>query len=153
MNIFKGCSKEELKIIADYLEGTYMSEEKVDLRYNQPKGDPKTKYEKVTETIENTPIYKEVQDHILNAQRRQVAYGMDKYPEPLNKDSWSTSETIDHIIEETIDQLHYLVMLKMKLDVFAKNEELMLKQMKQYAEHDDEALANLVRDRIRQNYF
>lgn len=124
-----------------------------DPRYNKPKKEPKTKWGKVTETIENTPIYKEVQDHILNAQRRQVAYGLDKYPEPLNKDSWSSSETIDHIIEETIDQLHYLVMLKMKLDAFAKNEELMLKQMKAYCENDTEATANLVRDRIRYNYF
>ena len=45
-----------------------------------------------------------------------MAYGLDKYPEPLNADTWSTIETIDHIIDESIDKLHYLVMLRIKLE-------------------------------------
>ncbi len=45
-----------------------------------------------------------------------MAYGLEKYPEPLNADTWSIIETIDHIIDETIDKLHYLVMLRIKFE-------------------------------------
>lgn len=90
-------------------------EESGDTRYNIPKTTPKASEEQITDTINNTQIYKEAKDIIVNAQRKQVAYGIDKYPEPLNPNSWSTVETIDHIIDESIDKLHYLVMLRIKL--------------------------------------
>lgn len=92
-----------------------ISVEEGDSRYREPKKAPKVMGSLVEETIENTAIYKEAKELILNAQRKQVAYGIEKYPEPLNPNSWDTVETIDHIIDESIDQLHYLVMLRMKL--------------------------------------
>ena len=86
-----------------------------DLRYNTPKEQPKVPEEIVEQAIKDNDIYSEVRELMLNAQRKQVAYGLEKYPETLNQDSWTSIETIEHIIEETVDQLHYLVMLKNKM--------------------------------------
>lgn len=86
-----------------------------DTRYNTPKVAPQVPIDIIEETIEATQIYKDAKELILAAQRRQVGYGIQKYPEPLNADSWTTVETLDHIIEESIDKLHYLVMLRSKL--------------------------------------
>lgn len=86
-----------------------------DTRYNLPKLPPRATDEEVRLIIQKTPIYRETRDAILQAQQRQVAYGLDKYPEPLNADTWTILETIDHIISETADKLHYLTMLKIKL--------------------------------------
>jgi hypothetical protein len=108
-----------------------------DIRYNKPKEDPKTSEEKVDETIENTEIYKRAKEQILKAQRKQVAYGLDKYPEPLNADTWTMLESIDHILDETIDKIHYLVMLRIQLEKQA--EETTPKSMNGYAKADVEA--------------
>lgn len=88
-----------------------------DPRYNEPKGKYKASDELIDRTIEETEIYKLAKEHILNAgQRTQVAYGLDKYPIPLSADVWSTIETIEHIVGESVDKLHYLVMLLIKLE-------------------------------------
>lgn len=101
-----------------------------DPRYNEPKGAPKASEEQIEETILATEIYRqarlaiirdqiltpEARSAILKVQAKQVAYGIDKYPEPLNANTWDTSETIDHILDESIDRLHYLVMLRIKLE-------------------------------------
>src|SRR5690606_14089473 len=78
-----------------------------DVRYNVPKAAPNASQADVDAVIEANPIYREVREGSLDAQRRQVAYGLDKYPEPLNASTWTTIETIDHIISETQDKLHY----------------------------------------------
>ena len=88
----------------------------VDFRYNTPKEAPKASEEDVHKAIQNNDIYRNVQQRLLGVQHKQVAYGLDKYPEPLNQDTWSQIETIDHILDETIDQAHYLMMLKIKLE-------------------------------------
>lgn len=89
---------------------------KADHRYKVPKEEPKASDEDVKATIERNEIYQRTQRAILSAQHKQVAYGLDKYPEPLNADTWSHIETIDHIIDESIDKLHYLMMLRIKLE-------------------------------------
>lgn len=86
-----------------------------DTRYNLPRLPPNASEADVEDVIDRTPIYDLTREAILGAQRRQVAYGLDKYPEPLNADTWTIIETIDHIISETADKLHYLTMLKIKL--------------------------------------
>ena len=101
-----------------------------DTRYYEPKEKPKASRELVDKTVRDTEIYRRAKlailsdsdltvhskEVILNAQRKQVAYGIDKYPEPLNPNTWSSVETIDHIFDESIDKLHYLVMLTIKLE-------------------------------------
>jgi hypothetical protein len=102
----------------------------VDTRYNVPKEEPKASRALVEQTIRNTDIYAKARLSILKrkgidlnsraemleVQNKQVAYGIDKYPEPLNADTWSMSETVSHIMDESIDRLHYLEMLKIKLE-------------------------------------
>lgn len=87
-----------------------------DERYNKPKMEPSANIEDIEKVIGSTEIYRRARALINSSQRRQIGYGMEKYPEPLNADTWSTIETIDHIIEESIDRLHYLVMLRIKLE-------------------------------------
>lgn len=118
-----------------------------DERYNEPKSKPKADPEDVEETILSTEIYRrarfailhdemlsqETKKIILKVQDKQVAYGIDKYPEPLNPNTWTMSETVDHIMDESIDKLHYLVMLRIKLEqAFASS-----------ASHDTKTVRNL----------
>lgn len=98
--------------------------EERDMRYNTPKGAPKAKSEDVERTIEETEIYRKAKERILNAQRKQVGYGLDKYPEPLTAGTWSIRETIEHIIDESIDKLHYLIMLSIKLEEMEREEQI-----------------------------
>lgn len=75
---------------------------------------------KAMRTIEENEVYEKAKRAIFEAQIKQVAYGLEKYPEPLNHKNWSAVEAIDHIIEESVDKLHYLVMLKIKLEEMEK---------------------------------
>jgi hypothetical protein len=95
----------------------------VDTRYIEPKAPPTAKLAEIEEIIKQTEIYRRTRVHLNKIQRKQVAYGMQKYPEPLNADTWSTIETIDHIIDESMDKLHYLVMLRIKLEQTTLKEE------------------------------
>lgn len=101
-----------------------------DARYNEPKQAPKADAELVDNTISATEIYRKTKiivmsdndlttstkEGILKVQRKQVAYGIDKYPEALSPNTWSAVETIDHILDESMDKLHYLVMLTIKME-------------------------------------
>ena len=114
-----------------------------DSRYRKPKQEPKAKNEEIDQTIDNNDIYRRVrnfilkekrrmeiaaygtQDYIqiekasdvlLSSQRKQIAYGIDKYPESLNASSWSMIESMRHILDETIDKIHYLKMLHIQLE-------------------------------------
>lgn len=100
----------ERKIDMEALKMEYKDE-----RYREPKGNHKADDLEIDKAMESTRIYKEAKEHILKAQRNQVGYGIDKYPEPLNADTWSIVETIDHIISEGVDELHYLAMLRIKM--------------------------------------
>lgn len=86
-----------------------------DSRYNIPKKDHGFTNEEVDKVIDNNMIYSKAREELKNAQRRQVGYGMSKYPEPLTADSWTIIETLNHDIEETADSLHYKIMLREKL--------------------------------------
>ena len=91
-----------------------------DKRYNTPKlMEPLATAEAVTKAIEENPYYREVNallkdDESKEAQRKQVAYGLGKYPETLNGDSWSPLEALEHLQSELVDALHYISLLKEK---------------------------------------
>ena len=86
-----------------------------DPRYNIPKKDHGFTDEEIDKVIDSNLIYSKAREELKNAQRRQVGYGMSKYPEPLTADSWTIIETLNHDIEETADSLHYKIMLREKL--------------------------------------
>lgn len=94
-----------------------------DARYKEPKKDPIANNAAIDKAIQENPIYKELSDLLHGAQRKQVAYGLDKYIETLNVNSWKTVETLDHIIGEGVDWLHYHIMLKMQVIAALKAQE------------------------------
>lgn len=93
---------------------------KGDVRYNVPKKDHGFSNQEIDIVIDSTSIYSEAKEELLNAQRRQVGYGMGKYPEALTAESWDIIETLNHDIEETADSLHYKIMLRQKLTKLIK---------------------------------
>lgn len=68
--------------------------------------------EQIDEAIEQSSVYR----HNLKWLREQVAYGLRKYPEPLNHKTWDIKETIRHAHSEVADLQNYLSMLDIKLD-------------------------------------
>lgn len=69
--------------------------------------------EVIQKEIEKNPIYSEAIRHYEN----QIGYGIAKYPETLNRETWDLQETLAHEISEIVDQLNYKVMLKQKVDI------------------------------------
>jgi hypothetical protein len=92
------------------------------MEFGQMKQSPKATEAQITATIDENEIYRRVRAAINAPQRFQVGYGIDKYPEPLTADTWTIIETLDHIIGETIDKLHYLTMLKIKFEKMGTND-------------------------------
>jgi hypothetical protein len=111
-----GLVMSKAKLINKYEDLAESIKDRADTRYNTPKEDPKGDYKDIENVTNSNEIYKRAKLHILKAQNKQVGYGLDKYPEPLNANTWSMIETIDHIIDESVDKLHYLVMLRIKLE-------------------------------------
>lgn len=130
---FGGKIKQDKQIGEAFAEG--LKEGMGDPRYNKPKQEPKASDELVDQTIEETEIYNRAKELILKAQRKQVAYGLDKYPTPLSADVWDILETIDHILDESIDKTHYLVMLRIHLERIAERQREDFKQV--YSDHLD----------------
>lgn len=61
--------------------------------------------------INKNAILKQVLDKLIT----QTNKGVEKYGEAVNPDSYSTVEWIDHAIEESIDHIVYLTVLKEKI--------------------------------------
>lgn len=62
----------------------------------------------------NAEIYRSARKAWVEIHQKQVRKGFEKYPEPLNPDSWTEEELIIHAMEENIDQFHYLTALLLK---------------------------------------
>lgn len=131
-----------------------MEEKQKDPRYNEPKGKHKASESEIDEAIEMNEIYKRAKELILKAQRGQIGYGLDKYPETLNADTWSMIETMHHIIDESVDKLHYEVMLLVKLERQAEKELEKLKSGITIADGVDvDKLTRQVLDALRNERF
>jgi hypothetical protein len=68
-------------------------------------------YEDIPKQIQNNDILQEVQDLFIN----QTKKGLEKYGTTVNIDDYSLLEWIDHVLEEKVDELVYLVTLKHKI--------------------------------------
>jgi hypothetical protein len=86
------------------------------MEFGVMKAAPTATEEQITETIDGNEIYRRVRAAVNSPQRTQVAYGIGKYPEPLNADTWTIIETINHAVGEVADLLHYLTMLQIKFE-------------------------------------
>lgn len=92
------------------------------LQYGKPKPKVTVPEETIDKTIANNEIYRRVRAALNSPQREQVGYGIQKYPEPLNADTWTILETIGHIKGELIDALHYLTMLEIKFEMMGEKD-------------------------------
>jgi hypothetical protein len=68
-------------------------------------------YEDIPKQIQNNDILQEVQDLLIN----QTKKGLEKYGTTVNIDDYSLIEWIDHVLQEKVDELVYLVTLKHKI--------------------------------------
>jgi hypothetical protein len=68
-------------------------------------------YEDIPKQIQNNDILKEVQELLL----KQTKKGLEKYGTTVNIDDYSLLEWIDHVLQEKVDELVYLVTLKHKI--------------------------------------
>jgi hypothetical protein len=83
------------------------------------KTDPKTAealrgYIEQKQKHHRNPIYLESRQAFLSVQESQIDKGADKYPEPLNPNSWTIDELVDHGLMELVDQVHYTVSIRAK---------------------------------------
>lgn len=90
--------------------------------FGKPKSEMKIPKDQIDAAIESNEIYRRIKDALNDAQREQVGYGMGKYPELLNADTWTILETIKHIKGELVDGLHYLTMLEIKLEMMGETD-------------------------------
>jgi len=63
----------------------------------------------------NAPLYKTARSEWLRVHQEQIDKGAAKYQEPLNPESWTALELVEHALQENIDQFHYLIAIRMKL--------------------------------------
>jgi hypothetical protein len=68
-------------------------------------------FEDIPKQIQNNDILKEVQELLLE----QTKKGLEKYGTTVNIDDYSLLEWIDHVLQEKVDELVYLVTLKHKI--------------------------------------
>lgn len=73
------------------------------------KSEEVTKYD--VASINQNAILTQVLDKLIT----QTNKGIEKYGETVNPDSYETIEWIDHAIEESIDHIVYLTVLKQKM--------------------------------------
>lgn len=64
----------------------------------------------------NNPLYSKTRDVWEKAQFNQILKGAKKYPETFNPRSWDNDELFNHAVEESIDQMHYIVGMKQRID-------------------------------------
>lgn len=62
-----------------------------------------------------TAFYQKARDLFHSVQELQIAKGAEKYDEPFNPHSWTAEELLDHALQESVDELHYLVGLYDKI--------------------------------------
>lgn len=103
-------------------ENSITSSPEHDTRYREPKGKHNATEEQIDAAIAESEIYQQAKKEVLEAQRGQIGYGVDKYPNPLNADTWTIIESLNHVIDESVDKLHYLIMVRIKLQRMEESE-------------------------------
>lgn len=54
------------------------------------------------------PTYRKARERFHRVQEEQIMKGAEKYPEPLNHESWSFEDLQNHAMQELVDQVHYV---------------------------------------------
>lgn len=64
----------------------------------------------------NHPFYALSREEWIKTQQAQIEKGAEKYPEPFTPSSWSNEQLVEHAIQENVDQLHYIVGMKERME-------------------------------------
>ena len=64
----------------------------------------------------NHKFYGDARKIWVNHQLSQIQKGSEKYPEPFTPSSWSNEQLVEHAIQENVDQLHYIVGMKERME-------------------------------------
>jgi hypothetical protein len=64
----------------------------------------------------NHPFYIDARKIWTNHQWAQIEKGAVKYPEPFTPSSWTNEQLVEHAIQENVDQLHYIVGMKERME-------------------------------------
>lgn len=64
----------------------------------------------------NHKFYGDARKIWVNHQLTQIEKGSEKYPEPFTPSSWSNEQLVEHAIQENVDQLHYIVGIKERME-------------------------------------
>lgn len=81
-----------------------------------------------TEKHFNHPFYKNARNEWIKMQDEQILKGSEKYPEPFTPSSWSNEQLAEHAIQENVDQLHYIVGMKERMEQQEKEIERLNKE-------------------------
>jgi hypothetical protein len=95
----------------------------------------------------NHPFYIDARKIWTNHQWAQIEKGAVKYPEPFTPSSWTNEQLVEHAIQENVDQLHYIVGMKERMEEQAKEIER-LKSYEEYAMKEIEGLEKLKNSQI-----
>lgn len=71
---------------------------------------------KTIEAHFTNPLYIQARNTWQQAQADQILKGAQKYPETFNPASWTNDQLFMHAVQENIDQMHYLVGMKQRID-------------------------------------
>lgn len=80
---------------------------------------------------ENHWFYKTARAVWLSVQNKQIQKGAEKYPNPFDPGEWSNDELANHALEENVDQAHYIVGMKQRMN---EQEKRILQLEKELAE-------------------
>jgi hypothetical protein len=61
-------------------------------------------------------VYKEARELTEEVRREQIMKGAAKYPVPLGDADWTPLQLVNHAMQENVDQVHYLTMLKFEIE-------------------------------------
>ena len=62
-----------------------------------------------TNLINQYPFYQRVRNLWAETQNEQILKGLHKYPEAFNPRSWTPEQLLKHALQESVDQVTYLV--------------------------------------------
>jgi hypothetical protein len=71
-------------------------------------------------------------------QQEQIKKGAEKYPEPFTPSSWTNEQLVEHALQENVDQLHYIVGMKERMEEQEqriKDSENQIKAVEKNADH------------------
>jgi hypothetical protein len=85
--------------------------------------------------VNSYPFYQKARELWMETQDTQILKGLQKYPEPFTPTHWTPKQLLTHLLQESVDQVHYAVGL---MELIEELEQRIYRQNAQLAEKDQE---------------